>query len=270
MINNNENNICYNIGGDGMINLTRKDLEKYSVLKSDGYNTDSTIYIVDDHTLYKIFKDDYIFYDEKVRNIKFLLDKEIPYAITPEDIIVIDGKVWGYKMLYLKDSKTLRKGIQDIETSLEDKAMIIKKIYIALRGLHDLGIFLGDIHLDNFLYSNDSGFIIDLDDIRFLFEQHNNRSYYFVKTASDKNSLAIEDQYTDNLKAMIYSLSFLLNIDLETMVKKGNLMDSIRELNLPEDVELYISAVIDSGKEEILYFDDIVDFVVESLKQKER
>ena len=158
-------------------------------------------------------------------------------------------------MKYLKDFKTFKDSLADNNLDIKDKEQIIKNIFQAIKRLHRLGVFLEDIQLENFMYFQNEGIVIDLDDIHFSFEEDKTRAKYYLKGIKNKNPF-----YLDNLKVVISSLSLLMGINIEEMVKDNDFNTILHSLNLPEEVLLYLQTIIDS--EEVIYFDEIVEFIV--------
>lgn len=249
-----------------MINLNESDLRNYKLLNTNSLNTDSNIYLTDDEYLYKIFTDKVIFYEEKIKTLLFLVNKKIDNAILPDDLIVIDNQISGYKMKYLKGYDSLKKGVDEI-TSLNNKLKIIKKLYIALKELHQLGLYLGDIHLDNILYQDDKAYLIDFDQSRFIDINFRNHPYYFLKIRENEPMIIKENYYTDNLKTMICCLSILLNENLEELIIDNNLLDIIDELQMDSYLKKQIIDVINSN-DNVIYFDDALDKYENKIRQR--
>lgn len=205
-----------------IVNITKKELEQLPILNlsTSTHNNGGNIYLVDEKVLYKVFKDFCAYQDEIERNIQFQIVEHIPYTPVIYSKLYIDNKLFGYAMEYIKDSLTFRTAIgRNIEESLKINA--ITNIYESLKYLHKRNIYLGDIYLDNFLISIDgSGYIIDLDCMRFLGDEYKFQQCYLIKPNNYSNKINIASKYTDNIKVMLSCLSLLLEIDLENYVSK--------------------------------------------------
>lgn len=84
-------------------------------------------------------------------------------------------------MEYIKNAKTFREASgAHIDEDLKLKA--ICDVYEAFKYLHSRNIYLGDVHSDNFLISSDgSGYIIDLDYMRFLGDKYKFQQCYLIR-----------------------------------------------------------------------------------------
>lgn len=173
--------------------------------------------------LYKIFADT-SFLEEKERNIEYMINNNIPNV--PKyygKIKNIGGKIIGFKMEYIDNSYTFREAI-NYDIPIENKINAINDIYKAIETLHKANIYIGDIHLDNILIKDgETGYIIDLDEVRFPGDEWKFRQKYVIKKTNESYKTVIPNKYTDNIKLMISSLSLLLNEDLENFIdKKGH------------------------------------------------
>ena len=182
---------------------------------------------ISNNTLYKIFIDEYYFIEEKERNVNFLIANPIPNTPKIYDKLYIKKRFTGYIMEYIPNTITFRQAI-NMNIPIERKIKAITDIYETLKYLHSLNIYLGDIHSDNVLISNEgNGYIIDLEEIRFPGDEFKFKQYYIVDNGYGR--INIPSAYTDNVKLFISSLSLLIGKDLEAYVS-----DISHDISLPK------------------------------------
>lgn len=183
-----------------------------------GHNNGGTLYVYNDTTLYKIFHDLHYNIEKRERNINFLIDSKVTNGILPKDKIIVNGKFFGYSEDYIKNAKTFRDEIYENSLNFNEKIKIINDIFIALKDVHKLGVYLGDIHLDNMIYKDNQGYLIDYEDIRFS-NMDKFRQYYLIRYNNLDMPIITEDKNTDNIKMTISALSFLFNYNFEVIAK---------------------------------------------------
>ena len=200
-----------------MINIARKELDNLPVISASGHNNGGTIYIKDDETLYKVFHNRYFFIDEKERNADFLIKASLSCP-KPIDKIYIDGEFYGYSQPYIKNAKSFLAAIKEKAEGI-DKKTIISDVFNQLQELHQYDVYLGDIHLDNFIFDESHGYIIDLDDIRFKgIDDFKFTEFYLLQNNKNSNMQKIADEKSDIMKTFICCLSFYYNTNLEQLV----------------------------------------------------
>ncbi|MGM9877845.1 MAG: hypothetical protein ACI33S_04260 [Bacilli bacterium] len=233
-----------------------EDYEKYKIKTNEKHNNGGTLYLIN-NLLYKYYGGINYFIEEKERNIDFLIKNPIPN--TPQIIkkLVKDGQFCGYIMEYIPDSRTLREGMnEDIPEDI--KISIIADIYQALRAIHVLGACLGDIHMDNFLFQGDKGFIIDLDEIRFAGDEFKFRECYLIREFKDSVVSKMATRITDNIKVAICCLSFLYQIDLEDIIINGSLQDVKEKLKSIIPMSQYETIEKAFDLNNLFYLDEII------------
>ena len=237
-----------------------ENLEKINLNNNSHLNTNSIIYINNDY-IYKIIKDEYFFNEEFERNINYLINNEITNTPKIYEKLYHNNKFIGYIMQNIKNSMTFKDAIK-VNLDEQIKVNAIINIHKALKDIHNRNITLGDIHLDNFLITEDNGYIIDLDYMRFKGEEYKFMTYYDIKPYSLKNKITKSSKYTDIVKTMIASLSLLLKIDLESLInKKDNSLNLEKIYNIiiisthNQALIAYFKNIIE-GKE--IYFDDFL------------
>lgn len=200
--------------------MKREKLEKLSQLSlaKNTHNNGGAIYLLEDGTILKVLRDCYCYQSEIERNVDFQLKNRIPNTPEVYDKLYIDGTFSGYHREYIPDSLTFRDAIGKI-TELLPKLKAIRDVYTALKFLHQNGIFLGDIHLDNFLITySGTGYLIDLDYMRFPKDEYKFEQCYLVQPNDSSYKINVASKYTDNVKVALSCLSLLLGIDLEVFI----------------------------------------------------
>lgn len=248
------------------MNIEEKDLNTLPplTLSMDTHNNEGNLYIANEATIYKIFRDLYSFQSEIERNITFQINTPIPNTPRIYDKLFKEEIFSGYSMECLQNVKTFRAAINS-HISPEAKQKGCQDIYTALKFLHQYSIFLGDIHLDNFLISpTGNGYITDLDYMRFPGDEYKFTQCYLIRPNSKANKINIASTYTDNIKVMISCLSLLLGIDLENLIDPNSHAINIEELyyqiilplNQP-DLNEYFKRI--QNQEEVEYFSDYMN-----------
>ena len=240
--------------------------ERYQQLKAlsipNGMHHSDELY-VQDGKIYKIFNStDYI--DEKKRNIEFLIQNPIAHTPVIYEPLYIQNHVAGYIMDYIPNVCTFREALTK-NLSLEQKIHAIQDVFQALGELHEKNIFIGDIHSDNFMIDLEgNGYIVDLEEIRFLGDEFKFKQCYLVKPNEHSYKINVASRYTDNVKLMISSLSLLLNVDLEKYIMPSEhcicleqiYKEVVLPLNQPVLNEYFLALM---NKEDVPYFSDCLD-----------
>lgn len=257
-----------------MVNISKEELEQLSTLKlSDTtHNNGGNVFVLGD-ALYKIFKEFYSYQSEIERNTDFQIKESIPNTPRIYDKIYINGSFSGYAMEYIKNSLTFREAIgKDIDEVLKLKA--ISDVYETLKYLHKKNIYLGDVHSDNFLISSDgSGYIIDLDYMRFPGDEYKFQQCYLIKPNNTAYKINVASFYTDNIKVMLSCLSLLIGVDLERFISKNtsdiNLEEIYNDVICPLNnkfLDGYFNKVM--NREEVEYFSDyLLKYKEEQIKK---
>lgn len=241
--------------------FTNNDLENINKMtfSPDIHNNNGNIYKLNDKFLIKIFKDS-TFIEEVERNTEYQINNNIPNTPRVYEKVYIGNQFSGYMLENILNSMTFRAAINsDLDYSLRKSAII--DVYEALKYLHERDIFLGDIHSDNFLITEDGqGFLIDLDYMRFRGDEYKFQQCYLIKPNNNSYKINVASNYTDNVKVMVSSLSLLYNIDLETLVNKKdfslNIEDIKKHLAYLNDNKLNDYLTLLCEKQEVPYFTD--------------
>lgn len=250
------------------LELSLEELRRLKRIARNSRNTCGNLYVENNKIIYKVFKDRYFFIGEKERNVDRLSKLKTDSPV-PIDKIYINGLFYGYTEKFIKDSKTFTEGLNDNDLGLESKMQIIGDIYRQLKVLHENGFVIGDIHLDNFIYSGNKGYIIDLEDVRIPgIDDFKFREYYSIKRNEKGRPEIISSKRTDNIKTLISSLSLLVGFNLEETAKKYG-TEKVYELVTPfienEEFKYYVYQVLFENTEEPLYLDD---FIKERIKKE--
>lgn len=240
-----------------MIYISTSELNKLRRFNPNGFNNGGYLFYKTDQILYKIFKNPFFCNRERERNVDFLKNIKIPHAILPTDKIILDGDFRGYEMNNFKDSKTFK---QSSRMSNIDRLRVIKDTCIALRKIHELGLYIGDIHLDNFLYNESlvEGALIDFDYIRFPIDYGKFTEYYRIKKEY-YGSFIKENANTDNIKSFAVFLSFMYEVNLEEVLAIGGI-DLFKNIMSVLDIKClgYLIDALDNFDGKITYFDELL------------
>ncbi len=227
-----------------------KELRPFQ-LKDDTLNSSGNIYYFDSK-LVKIFGDNDFFLDEVERNIDFQMSYSIPNVPKIYDKIDVNGEFNGYCMQNINNSVTFRKSLGS-NISFSNKVNAIMNIYQTIKFLHHHNIFLGDIHLDNFLIDcYGRGYVIDLDYLVFPVDKFKFKQLYCVKRNHQTPKINLVSKYTDNVKAVLCSLSLLYDIDLEQYISKSSF-----DIDLEDVYNTFIKGLGISELDE--YFDRLIN-----------
>ena len=220
------------------------------------YNNGGSLYLEDGY-LYKVYNEISYFREEKERNIKFLMNNSIPNTPKIYKMLYKNNEFNGYIMEYIEGTITFRESLNK-NIDFMDKVSAIKDIYKSLKTLHGYGIWIGDIHLSNFLYKDGHGYLIDLDEIRYPEDNFKFRERYLVKENIKSVPSKQASFITDNIKVCICCLSFLYGLDLENIICKYSLksVKMILKFLISDEEYKEISKVLDLNK--LCYFDDIL------------
>lgn len=215
---------------------------------------------VDNESLFKFFTD-YKCNDERVRNIKFfrenpMFSPRINYTFNSGSYLL------GYSMEFIPGCITFKDAVGDESYTYEDKVKAINGIFSKLKMLHKCDILVGDMHEQNIMFNSQDGYIVDLDEVRFLEEDAGKFDSAYHLELEDGTVLEEESFYTDNVKATVCCLSLLYGVDFEDIMHHGVLKIS--------DFKMAIDTVINDGdfkgelfhmldsKDDVVYFDDVL------------
>lgn len=233
--------------------LNKRELDRLGELKiinSTSSHTSGGILYEDENFIYKISNIPDDSYNEYVRNIEYLIKNPIINTPKVYEKIYVGNKVCGYITENIKNSISFRNAIKQ-NIKLEDKLKIICDIHLALKELHSKNLNLGDINLDKIFISNNNGYIVNLDAIRFYSDKPKFNETYNIKMNSKTFALPT-NQYSDLVKLMLSSLSIILEIDLETLI--SNRDNTINMENL------YNTVIFATGNKSLIdYFKKIID-----------
>ncbi|HOO68481.1 MAG TPA: hypothetical protein PLC53_03850 [Bacilli bacterium] len=250
------------------LRITTRELHALKKFKPSGLNCSSDFYFYDDKTLYKIYTDGiYVNEIEKMNVINMLKCKDIGKAVVPINTIKIEGLrgcvIDGHSMNYIQSSTMFSDFDERIPLSLSIKIKIIRDIFYSLKILHEMGLYIGDIHLDNLIHDRINGYLIDFEGARTLESQRRNyRSYYCLDDLKESSTAIGENQNTDNIKTMVCALSFMLGINLEYFLRENGIeafIKLINKLSLGDRCKKDIINIFHNLDGECEYFDDTLD-----------
>ena len=245
-----------------------KNMKRFGV-GGNTFNSGGNIYQYNDNILYKIV-DEYFFRDEVERNVDYLMNHDVPNTPKIYDKIYLNGNFFGYSMKYLKDTITFRNATY-LKIDFDKALGAIQCVYQAIKYLHDRNVLIGDLHLDNVMIDNCGyGYLIDLDYMIFPGDEYKFNKLYDIKYRHDGYRVSLSSKNTDNVRAMICSLSIIFGIDLESKfrnyfeVNLENMYDEfIQSLHIGV-LNDYFSRII-SGID-VEYFDDFLEDNSSSIK----
>ncbi len=226
-------------------------------LINDGTNSSADLYLING-VLYKIFYEDTFAY-EKERNITYLI-KHRPIKPNALRILDNDDTIIGYTQEFIPNAITFKQGIEDNNYDLKYKAVL--DVFKSIKEIHKCGFIIGDVHSRNFIYNDNGGYLIDLDEIRLpKIDDHKFRDYYLVRKSNQGRVMNIENKHTDIVKATISALSLLIGFDLEDTARDESL-ESIKyylDWFIKDDgIRNEIYQIFDNPNE-VIYLDDILE-----------
>lgn len=221
--------------------------------------TNSSLDVADD-SLYKFFTD-YNCNDERKRNIQFFRDNpmfspKINFGFNSGSTLL------GYSMEFIPGCITFKDAIVEEDISHDDKLKAINGIFSKLKLLHKCDIIVGDMHSQNIMFNSQDGYIVDLDEVRFLGDDPGKFDSAYHLVLDDGTVIEEENFYTDNVKTTICALSLLYGVDFEDIMHHG-------KIRIP-DLKMAIDTVISDGDfkgeifslldntDKVVYFDDIL------------
>ena len=207
------------------------------------------------------FFNDYKCNDERIRNIKFfrenpMFSPKINYTFSSGNYLL------GYNMEFIPGCITFKDAIGDDSYSQEDKVRAINGVFSKLKLLHKCDILVGDMHAQNIMFNSEDGFIIDLDEVRFLEEDAGKFDSAYFLGMEDGTVLEEESFYTDNVKATVCCLSLLYGVDFEDIMHHGvlRISDLKTEIDSVISDEKFKSDIFDmlDSRDSFVYFDEVL------------
>lgn len=222
--------------------------------------TNSSLDVKDD-SLYKFFTD-YNCNEERKRNIHFfrenpMFSPKINYTFNSGSTLL------GYCMEFIPGCITFKDAVGDESFTHEDKIKAINGVFSKLKMLHKCDILVGDMHAQNIMFNGQDGYIVDLDEVRFMEKDtHKFDAAYRLQIDEDSAVMEEENFYTDNVKTTVCALSLLYGVDFEDIMHHGVL--KISDLKAAIDIVIGdsdfkgdIFNLLDSH-ENVIYFDDVL------------
>lgn len=214
-----------------------------------------------DGSLYKFFTD-YNCNEERKRNIQFfrenpMFSPRINYTFNSGSILL------GYSMEFIPGCITFKDAVGDESYTHEDKLKAINGVFSKLKMLHKCDILVGDMHAQNIMFNRQDGYIVDLDEVRFMEEDaHKFETAYKLQIDEDGTLIDEESYYTDNVKTTVCALSLLYGVDFEdimhhSVMKISDLKAAIDIVISDGEFKGDIFSLLDS-RDEVIYFDEIL------------
>ena len=211
-------------------------------------------------SLEKLFND-YKNNDERIRNIKFfrenpMFSPKINYTFSSGNLLL------GYNMEFIPGCITFKDAVGDDSYTYEDKLRAINGIFDKLKLLHKHDILIGDMHAQNIMFNSEDGYIVDLDEVRFLEEDAGKFDSVYHLVSEDGTVIEEESFYTDNVKATVCCLSLLYGVDFEDIMHHGtlkiaDLRESIDAVVSDKNFKQDIFGLLDS-RDIVVYFDEVL------------
>lgn len=166
------------------LNISEKQFSKLLThkLPSEVLSSECNLYILKKEltdmkkaTIFKRFLiDEGEYFGNKLLTINYLIDsaKEINMdeLVLPEKLVIVNDRVVGYLMRYIKNNINLTSLLKDNKYSIETKKQYLKQIGEIIDKLNNLklynqGFYLGDLHDGNFIVDKGSKklYAIDMD-----------------------------------------------------------------------------------------------------------
>ena len=207
------------------------------------------------------FFNDYKNNDERIRNIKFfrenpMFSPKINYTFSSGNLLL------GYNMEFIPGCITFKDAIGDDSYTHEDKLRAITGVFDKLKALHKCDILIGDMHAQNIMFNSEDGYIVDLDEVRFLEEDAGKFDSAYHLVSEDGTVIEEESFYIDNVKATVCCLSLLYGVDFEDIMHHGvlkitDLKEAIDTIISEKDFKEDIFSMLDS-KDVVVYFDEVL------------
>ncbi len=143
------------------ITLTKEKFSSLHQLYFPYLNTEGRLFVLNDNLLFKrLYRDEGEVFGNKLLTLNTLIDnREIlndNNLILPEKIVLVDKKVVGFSMPYIKDNISLMVLLDDKGIALEEKVKYLKKVGNILENVQNVSkfkdnFFLGDVQPTNFI-----------------------------------------------------------------------------------------------------------------------
>lgn len=238
-----------------MINAKDLDLSSMNLISCQGNN--SKIYF-DGNTCFKIFNS--VFLDNKndvLTKLIAIKEMNIDDLVLPDKCIVDNGTFVGYTMNYYGDSKNMYDFFSnDRFVDINDILKVAKNASEILEKLHNNGIILGDISLDNILVFGDKRIkLCDLDCCRY--KQYKSRyiSWFSSLYYDSMKSNPIIDENFDR-QAMLLGLLYIIYFRFcESMEVYDTLSDKVKTLS---DMRFVVEELLMDTRAQIPYLHEFI------------
>lgn len=203
-------------------------------------NTEGRLYILNDRLLFKRFYvDEGEYFGNKLLTLNTLIDNREALAdrslILPEKIVLVDKKVVGFTMPFIKDNINLTILLESRSIPFSTKIEYLRRVGEILENVQNVkefkgNFFLGDVNSNNFVVRMDNAklrelYAVDLDSSRIgdnlpfpskilstNFNLRNNKKYKI-----SKNGLIEPDANTEWLCYCITILNFIGNFNINSL-----------------------------------------------------
>lgn len=222
------------------VTMNQKNFASLSDLDVPIINTEGRLYILNDRLLFKRFYiDEGEYFGNKLLTLNTLIDNREALAdrslVLPEKIVLVDKKVVGFTMPYIKSNINLTILLEDKSIPLEAKLKYLEEVGEVLKNVQSVkefknNFFLGDVQSGNFVVRLENLrlkeiFAVDLDSCRIgdnmpfpskilstNFNLRHNRKYKI-----SKNGLIEPDANTEWLCYCMMILNFIGNFNINSL-----------------------------------------------------
>lgn len=228
--------------------------ERYSLLQTMGFNSESHLYIVND-SLCKIYVKTIDLPNREYYVDKLMKLNYINNAIWPQDKIYISGKFSGIVMEYKRGFENLANIFKTL--SFENAITMGIQLSQTLKQIHEEGFIIGDIHGDNIITNRKEFCFCDLDGMKCDLNNTEAKTLYSIMYNDYSPSIS-DNQMTDNIKLLTYILSVLYHYNLESeLANKGTefLLKLVCNLNLPMDIKNIMMNIFNLGIDQPYFYE---------------
>lgn len=256
------------------IEFTDEEIVALPIYQPNGMQIKSQFRIVNTDTLLKIFPNSSLS-DIAIQKIESLTQLDLINCVYPKKLCSAHGKTKGYFMEFILGEKTWRTALKDTNLTIEDKINMIHNVFIPIKQLHQLGIIIGDIHLDNFIYRKEEkyedchyhGYLADIEDFYIPKLEDNCRQLYTISPNSYDEPYLLPTMQTDNIKATINCLSLIYGVNFQQYLEYYDytlyqllaiLKEYVDEQLYPEIEKLFT----ETGYHNFIYFDELAPILL--------
>lgn len=241
------------------ITMNQKEFDKLINYEVSVINTEGRLYILNDNILFKRFYvDEGEYFGNKLLTLNTLMDNKDLLSdknlVLPNKIILVDKKLVGFSMPFIKDNINLTILLKEKTISLDEKLKYLKDVGTILESVQNVkefkdNFFLNDVHSGNFvidLKNSKEIYAVDLDSSKIgdnmpfaskilatNFNIKSNRKYKV-----SRNGLIMPDKNTEWLCYNIMILNFISNFNVNSLSvgQFDSYLQYLEDLNFNKDL----------------------------------